>query len=270
MYSVSERLRSYMDDRQRDIIPMAEFVNLVRYLRGRITLLIGVFIFGLVLGYPLSGDIISWLLQANGYLPDEVLIIIIQPMEVILLRLRIATQIGIAMAFTMIIIDMSWNGSKIISKSNKNKIKQNSSKLISLFLVCLSSIGLGIIGGIYAHNILIPMLLDFLANDASNVGLTNTWQLQSWLGFVIGLFFGSIMSFQTPLVTLLLLRTKIISRSSLIENRGIIWFFALLLGAVLSPPDPISMFLVGGPIVLLLEVALLIDKLFTKSQSSPK
>ena len=270
MYSVSERLRSYMDDRQRDIIPMAEFVNLVRYLRGRITLLIGVFIFGLVLGYPLSGDIISWLLQANGYLPNEVLIIIIQPMEVILLRLRIATQIGIAMAFTMIMIDMSWNGSKIISKSNKNKIKQNSSKLTSLFLVFLSSIGLGIIGAIYAHNILIPMLLDFLANDASSVGLTNTWQLQSWLGFVIGLFFGSIMSFQTPLVTLLLLRTKIISRSSLIENRGIIWFFALLLGAVLSPPDPISMFLVGGPIVLLLEVALLIDKLFTKSQSSPK
>ena len=270
MYSVSERLRSYMDDRQRDIIPMAEFVNLIRYLKGRITLLIGVFIFGLALGYPLSGDAISWLLQANGYLPEGVELIIIQPMEVILLRLRIATQIGIALVFTMIIVDLSWNGSKIISKSNKNKIKNNTSKLTSLFLVSLSSIGLGIIGAIYAHNILIPMLLDFLANDASNVGLTNTWQLQSWLGFVIGLFFGSIMSFQTPLVTLLLLRTKIISRSSLIENRGIIWFFALLLGAVLSPPDPISMFLVGGPIVLLLEVALLIDKLFTKSQSSPK
>ena len=76
------------------------------------------------------------------------------------------------------------------------------------------------------------------------------------------------MSFQTPLVTLLLLRTGIISRSSLTENRGLIWFFALLLGAVLSPPDPISMFLVGGPIVLLLEVALLIDKFFTTSQSS--
>ena len=112
------------------------------------------------------------------------------------------------------------------------------------------------------------MLLEFLANDASSVGLTNTWQLQSWLGFVIGLFFGSVMSFQTPLVTLLLLRARIISRANLIENRGIIWFLALLVGAVLSPPDPISMFLVGGPIVLLLEVALLIDKIFTKSHSS--
>jgi sec-independent protein translocase protein TatC len=257
-----------MEDRQRDIIPMAEFVNLVKYLKGRITLLIGVFIFGLAMGYPISGDVISWLLQANGYLPEGVELIIIQPMEVILLRLRIATQIGIALVFTMTIVDLSWNGSKIISKSNKNKIKNNTSRLTSIFLVSLSSIGLGVIGAIYAHNILIPMLLDFLANDASNVGLTNTWQLQSWLGFVIGLFFGSVMSFQTPLVTLLLLRTKIISRSSLIENRGIIWFLALLLGAVLSPPDPISMFLVGGPIVLLLEVALLIDKIFTKSQSS--
>ena len=102
MYSVSERLRSYMDDRQRDIIPMAEFVNLIRYLKGRITLLIGVFIFGLVLGYPLSGDAISWLLQANGYLPEGVELIIIQPMEVILLRLRIATQIGIALVFTIL------------------------------------------------------------------------------------------------------------------------------------------------------------------------
>ena len=268
MYSVSERLRSYMEDRQRDIIPMAEFVNLIKYLKGRITLLIGIFIFGLALGYPLSGDAISWLLQANGYLPEGVELIIIQPMEVILLRLRIATQIGIALVFTMIIVDLSWNGSKIISKSNKNKIKNNTSKLTSLFLVSLSSIGLGIIGAIYAHNILIPMLLDFLANDASNVGLTNTWQLQSWLGFIIGLFFGSVMSFQTPLVTLLLLRTKIISRSSLIENRVIIWFAALLVGAILSPPDPISMFLVGGPIVLLLEVALMIDKIFTKPQSS--
>ena len=125
---------------------MAEFVNLIKYLKGRITLLIGVFIFGLALGYPLSGDAISWLLQANGYLPEGVELIIIQPMEVILLRLRIATQIGIALVFTMIIVDLSWNGSKIISKSNKNKIKNNTSKITNLFLVSLSSIGLGIIG----------------------------------------------------------------------------------------------------------------------------
>ena len=105
------------------------------------------------------------------------------------------------------------------------------------------------------------MLLDFLAKDASTVGLTNTWQLQSWLGFVTGLFFASVMSFQTPLAVLLLLRTGIISRSFVTDNRGLIWFSALLLGAVLSPPDPVSMFLVGGPMVILLEISLLLDRI---------
>jgi sec-independent protein translocase protein TatC len=108
------------------------------------------------------------------------------------------------------------------------------------------------------------MLLEFLANDAANLGLSNTWQLQSWIGFIIGLFFGSIVSFQTPLVSLLLLRNGVISRNSITENRGMIWFIAILLGAALSPPDPLSMFLVGGPIILLLEIALLVDKILRR------
>ena len=100
-----------------------------------------------------------------------------------------------------------------------------------MLIVLIFAIALAITGGIYAHKILIPMLLEFLANDATSVGLTNTWQLQSWIGFIVGLFFGSIVSFQTPLVALILLRTGIISRVSITENRGTIWFAAVLLGA---------------------------------------
>ena len=121
MYSVSKRPRSSMNGSQRDIIPMAEFVNLIKYLKKRLTLLVGIFILGLGIGYPLSGDIISWFLQANGYLPDDVELIIIQPMEVILLRLRIATQIGFGLVLATLIIDLSWNGKKLINKSNKNE-----------------------------------------------------------------------------------------------------------------------------------------------------
>ena len=110
-----------MNGSQRDIIPMAEFVNLIKYLKKRLTVLVGMFILGLGIGYPLSGDIISWFLQANGYLPDDVELIIIQPMEVILLRLRIATQIGFGLVLATLIIDLSWNGKKLINKSNNNE-----------------------------------------------------------------------------------------------------------------------------------------------------
>jgi sec-independent protein translocase protein TatC len=84
------------------------------------------------------------------------------------------------------------------------------------------------------------------------------------MGFIVGLFFGSIISFQTPLLVWILLRNGIVSRVIITENRGIIWFTAIVLGALLSPPDPLSMFLVGGPIILLLEIALVCDKVIEK------
>ena len=264
MYSGIEPLRNNMDERQRDLVPMAEFVGLISYLRGKIKLLIGVFILGMTLGYPFSGEIIDWLLSAEGYLPEEVELIILQPMEVILLRLRIATQIGFILALGIIISDLSLNGRKIMFEAKRRKIKNKENKFFQLTIVIIFAIGLAITGGIYAHKILIPMLLEFLAEDATSVGLNNTWQLQSWIGFIVGLFFGSIVSFQTPLISLILLRTGIISRVSITENRGVIWFIAFLLGAALSPPDPLSMFLVGGPIIVLLEVSLVCDKILGK------
>ena len=50
-------------------------------------------------------------------------------------------------------------------------------------------------------------------------------------------------------------------RTSITENREVLWFAALAFGALLSPPDPLSLFLVGGPVLVLLEVALVIDRL---------
>lgn len=264
MDSGIEPPRDNMDKRPKDLVPMAEFVGLVNYLKRRLTIFIGVFLIGIVLGYPLSENIIDWLLNADGYLPSGVTIIILQPMEVILLKLRISVQIGLILIFIAIISDLTWNGRNIINTARRNKSDNNNFKLSKLIIVLISIIGLGIIGGFYSHKILIPMLLEFLANDAANVGLSNTWQLQSWIGFIIGLFFGSIVSFQTPLVALLLLRNGVISRNSITENRGMIWFIAILSGAALSPPDPLSMFLVGGPIILLLEIALLVDKILRR------
>ena len=264
MDSGIEPPRDNMDKRPKDLVPMAEFVGLVNYLKRRLTIFIGVFLIGMVLGYPLSENIIDWLLNADGYLPSGVTIIILQPMEVILLKLRISVQIGLILIFIAIISDLTWNGRNIINTARRNKSDNNNFKLSKLIIVLISIIGLGIIGGFYSHKILIPMLLEFLANDAANVGLSNTWQLQSWIGFIIGLFFGSIVSFQTPLVSLLLLRNGVISRNSITENRGMIWFIAILSGAALSPPDPLSMFLVGGPIILLLEIALLVDKILRR------
>jgi sec-independent protein translocase protein TatC len=52
---------------------------------------------------------------------------------------------------------------------------------------------------------------------------------------------------------------EIVDRATVRSYRRHIWFGAFLLGAFLSPPDPLSLFLVAMPVVILFEVALMID-----------
>ena len=104
------------------------------------------------------------------------------------------------------------------------------------------------------------MLLEYLSQDAAASGLESTWQLQAWIGFVVGLFFASVVGLQVPLAVLLMLRYEVIERVSVTQNREVLWFAALAFGALLSPPDPLSLFLVGGPVLVLIEVALVIDR----------
>ena len=130
--------------------------------------------------------------------------------------------------------------------------------------VLLSMTALAAAGATYSDGILIPMLLEYLSEDAASSGFESTWQLQAWIGFIVGLIFASVVGFQVPLAVLLMLRYDLIERTSITENREVLWFAALAFGALLSPPDPLSLFLVGGPVLVLLEVALVIDRLTSR------
>ena len=237
------------------------FQRVTSHIDRRRKLYLGVFTLGFVAGYPIGGEVIEWLLESEGYVPEGVEVIILQPLEVILLQLRIAAQMAVGMMVATVVLDLAWLSRSALPDSN-NRVSTGfgASRAIRALAIMLALGGLGLA---YAHNVLIPFLLEYLAGDSEASGLQNTWQLQSWVGFVTGLYFSSIIGFQVPIVTILLLRSGAISRSSIVENRGLIWFAALFLGALISPPDPISLFLVGGPMLVLLEVALLYDSLYS-------
>jgi sec-independent protein translocase protein TatC len=230
---------------------------LISHLDKRRKLYLGVFAIGFVAGYPIAEMIIEWLLNSDGYIPVGVEVIILQPLEVILLQLRIAAQIAFGLTVATIILDLAWTGSRSFpGAASRLSSTSEGTRVLSAMLMIAA---LGAMGLAYAHNVLIPFLLEYLAEDSAESGLQSTWQLQSWVGFITGLYFSSILGFQVPILAVLLIRSGLIERASIVENRGAIWFAALFLGALISPPDPISLFLVGGPMLVLLEVALLYE-----------
>ena len=126
------------------------------------------------------------------------------------------------------------------------------------------SIALAIVGLIYAWEVLIPFLLEYLQEDAADAGLEATWHLQAWVGFLASLALGSALAFQVPLAVIIVLRGGLVERVMLTRYRRHLWFTSIVLGAMLSPPDPLSLALIAAPMVVLFEVALMLDALIPR------
>ena len=111
------------------------------------------------------------------------------------------------------------------------------------------------------------MILQYLTDDAQNAGLSTEWRLSGYVGFIVNLALACVIGFQAPVVTILCLRMGIASRNQIIQYRRHIWFTAFILGAFLSPPDPLSLFLVAMPVVILFETAIFLDRIIKFSNA---
>ena len=245
---------------------MRLFRRLGQHLRTRVRVLAFLFVVGFIGGYPLAGSVLDWMIGQPRLIPDETTIIILQPLELVLLRLQIAGYLGI----TLVVMALIWDAARLAGGAEipddlelpelpKGALFRG---LLALFL----SLGLAILGLIYAWDVLIPFLLEYLQEDASSAGLETTWNLQAWIGFLLSLALGSALAFQVPLVVLVVLRGNLVERSMLTHYRRHLWFASVVAGAVISPPDPLSLGLIAAPMILLFEVALLIDAIIPRTQ----
>lgn len=235
------------------------FRQLGKHIRNRIRLLGSLFVFGFVLGYPIAGTAVSFLVKQEHLVPDGTSIIIVNPLELVILRLQIAGYVGLGLVFLALICDAAAWRKKIDIPDDVEIPEISQPARFRILISIILSIILATIGILYSWEILLPFLLDYLHQDASSAGLEETWHLQAWVGFVVSLTLGSAFAFQVPLVVILLLRGGLVERGVLSKYRRHIWFVSVVIGAMLSPPDPLSLALLAGPMIMLFEVALLVD-----------
>jgi len=229
-------------------------------LRVRIGLIAGVAMVGLVIGYPIAGEGLEWLLSSS-FLPDDASIVVLHPMEVILLRLRIASYVGMALALLVFSIDLlrMGRGSELVEDTLSDLNDSIIPHVGSAILVVLCSLGLAGMGLLYSFEFVVPLLLQYLSADASSFGLSTTWQLEAWAGFILSLIGASVLVFQTPMLVFSLLRSGTITRQGVTSRRREIWFATAVFSMLVSPPDPLSLLLIALPVVLLMEATLLLD-----------
>lgn len=240
--------------------------SLRSYFQKNIIWIFVLFIVGFIGFYSVVGGIISFLTGGNQ-IPDGASIIVTSPMELILLKLRLSAMISFGMVIFVLLIIAARKaqayGFKPMKLADDIEFEVKVS-FVGIFLVAIASLVLGALGLAYAWEVLTPLLLEYLTNDAVNAGLSSEWRLESYIGFIANLCIASVIGFQAPIPTLLLLKYEVVRREELIKYRRHIWFVCMVGGAFFSPPDPLSLFLVSVPIIALFEISLLLYKIFSK------
>ena len=136
----------------------------------------------------------------------------------------------------------------------------NERKLILPLLV--SSSLLFYLGIFFAYYAVFPILFAFLTTTAPS-NITIMTDINHYLDFILKLFFAFGISFEIPIVTILLIKYNFITIEKLSSNRPYIILFAFFVGMLLTPPDVISQILLAIPIWILFEIGLVLGKYFT-------
>jgi sec-independent protein translocase protein TatC len=121
------------------------------------------------------------------------------------------------------------------------------------------SLGLFLAGVLVCQFLVVPKAVEALLGFNEWLGLEPDLRLNEWLGFAIWMpvVFG--LSFQTPLVMLLLQRVGVLTVDSYRGKRRIAWFLLAVFAAVVTPSvDAYSMIFLWIPLGLLYELGIVL------------
>lgn len=119
----------------------------------------------------------------------------------------------------------------------------------------------------FAYLVLIPIGLSFLGGYGDPELLQATFTLKEYLSLVFTLILGMGIIFQLPLAMIFLNKSGILEVDSFRKYRKYAILGAVLIGAMLTPPDVVTQLLMAGPLTLLYEIGIIACTMIGKKKS---
>lgn len=130
--------------------------------------------------------------------------------------------------------------------------------------IVVSSYLLFIIGMAFAYYAVFPLVFGFVQSTASS-SISVMTDVEQYFSFVIRLFLAFGVTFEVPIIVLVLVKMGIVEINTLTNARPYLVVAAFIIAAVITPPDVFSQLLLAIPMCLLFEVGIIIAKVTTRS-----
>jgi sec-independent protein translocase protein TatC len=125
--------------------------------------------------------------------------------------------------------------------------------------VIVSSVVFFALGMSFAYFVVFPLAFGFFAGYAPS-GVQMMTDIDKYLSFVMTMFIAFGVTFEVPVVVIVLVRLGVVSLEKLRSIRGYVIVGAFIVGAIFTPPDILSQVMLAVPLWLLYELGLLVAR----------
>lgn len=119
----------------------------------------------------------------------------------------------------------------------------------------------------FAYFVVFPIIFKFITSTAPD-GVAVMTDISKYLDFVISTFVAFGVVFEVPILVILLIKSGIVSYEQVKDARPYVVVGAFVIGAIFTPPDILSQFLMAIPLLLLFELGLFISKWIKSSEKN--
>ena len=135
-------------------------------------------------------------------------------------------------------------------------------KRLALPLVA-TSVFLFFVGMAFAYFLVFPTVFGFMSKIAPE-GVAWMTDIDKYLSFVMSTFIAFGVTFEVPVVVVVLVRMNVVSLEKLKEWRPYVIVGAFVVGAVFTPPDVVSQLFLAVPLCLLYELGMVLARFVGK------
>ncbi|MEO8347182.1 MAG: twin-arginine translocase subunit TatC, partial [Betaproteobacteria bacterium] len=98
-------------------------------------------------------------------------------------------------------------------------------------------------------------------------GVTMMTDIEKYLSFVLTMFIAFGITFEVPVIVVVLVRMRVVSLEKLRQIRPYVIVGAFVVGAIFTPPDVVSQLMLAVPLWVLYELGLLLARFVSASKT---
>jgi sec-independent protein translocase protein TatC len=133
----------------------------------------------------------------------------------------------------------------------------------------VASVVLFLTGMAFAYFLVFPVVFGFIVGVAPE-GVAVMTDIGKYLDFVLTLFMAFGITFEVPVAVVLLVKMGMVSVAKLREIRPYVVVGAFVVGAIFTPPDVVSLFMLAVPLWVLCVIGFVGAQLFTRNRPAPE